>query len=177
MRLLAVFVDEADRIAVESGTAPSFKRYFMAQVLRRRETDTLTGAAFSDVKSQMTGLDQAALARVTQDLRGHIGSAATKVGTEAGMSDLALEIGVPRQLGVFHETEFSVSTLLVTRVSASSSGLTLERVMAQASSAILLKGKVILFTAYSEVHAGSDYEWLRATSRSWVQDAIAANRQ
>lgn len=177
MRLLAVFVDDADRRAVESGAAPSFKRYFMAQVLRGKEADTLTGAAFSEVKTQLTGLDQATFEQVAPDLRGHLGSAAMKVGAEAGMSDLALDIGIPRQLGVFYETNSSVSTLLVTRVSASTSGRTLERVVAQATSTVLLRGKVVLFAAYSEVNSGSDYEWLRTVSRSWVEAAIAANRQ
>ena len=36
MRLLGVFVDDKDRDAVENGGTPSFKRYFMVQVLRAR---------------------------------------------------------------------------------------------------------------------------------------------
>ena len=177
MRLIAVFVDEEDRRAVERGTPPSFRRYFMVQVLRARESETLDESSFLNVKSQVTGLNREAFMRVSDELRKHVDSAAMKIGTEAGVGELALDIGRPRQLGLFHETDSSVSTMLVTRASASTSTRTIERTVAQATSTILLKGKVVFFTAYSEVNGGSDYDWLRGVSRVWVESARQANRQ
>jgi hypothetical protein len=175
MRLLAVYVDDKDREAAEKGNTPSFKRYFMVQVLRAREGDVLDERAFSEVKSQVTGLDPAKLAKVSEDLRTHIGSAAKRIGSEAGVNDLALSVGVPRQMGVFYETESAVSTLLVTRASASTASSTLERVVGQATSTVLLRGKVVFFAAYSEINDGSDYAWLRSASQAWVEAALAAN--
>ena len=82
MRLVAVFVDDEDRRAVEKGTPPSFRRYFLVQVLRAKEPDTLSETAFSDVKSQVAGP-----VKVSDELRKHIESAGSKVGAEAGIGD------------------------------------------------------------------------------------------
>jgi hypothetical protein len=176
MRLVAVFVDEQDQSAVEQGTPPSFRRYFMVQVMRAKEADTLDKNAFADVKSQVAGIDSAALSRISKELQKGIDIAAEKVGTEAGV-DLALEIGKPRQLGVFHETDLSVSTMLVTRAAASTGIQKLERLMALAGSTVLLRGKVVFFAAYSEVNGDSDYKWLRTVSQDWVKAAPLANPQ
>jgi len=177
MRLVAVFVDDEDRRAVEKGTPPSFRRYFLVQVLRAKEPDTLSETAFSDVKSQVAGPDRSGPVKVSDELRKHIESAGSKVGAEAGIGDLALKIGEPHQLGVFHETDSSVSTLMVTRVSASTATQVIERVVAQATSTILLRGKVVFFAAYSEVRGSTDYEWLRKVSQAWVDSALLANPQ
>lgn len=177
MRLLAVFVNNKDQTAVQQGMPPSFKRYFMVQVLRSREADTVNLQAFPEVKAQVTGIDPAAFSKVIGDVQKHVGTAAKKIGSDAGIGDLNLDIGVPKQLGIFDETESSVSMLLVTRVSTASSKGVIEKVMGQATSTVLLRGKVVLFGAFSEVNDGSDYEWLRSVSQAWVKAALVANRQ
>jgi hypothetical protein len=171
MRLLAVFVDEQDRKAVQNAQAPYFKRYFMVQVLRAKEGDSLTATAFSGIKHLVIGVDSATISRV-QD---HVSSAGKQMGKDSGM-ELSLDIGIPRQLGVFHETPYSVSTMLVTRTSASNADRALERLVGQATTAALIRGKVVFFTAYSEASSDSDYHWLRTVSQEWVALTVAANQ-
>lgn len=175
MRLLAVFVADADVQAVKAGVTPAFRRYFMVQVLRAGESAVLSKEAFADVKQQVAGLDRATADQAVEGVREHMDAAAKNIGTDAGLVDLKLTLGVPRQLGVFHETDASVSTLLVTRAAASNGNRNLVKDMALATSTVLLRGKVIFFAAYSQADTGEDYQWLRSVSQAWIESAIAAN--
>ena len=64
---------------------------------------------------------------------------------------------------------------MVTRAAATTPIRTVDRLVAQATSTVLLKGKVVFFAAYSTAETEADYEWLRKVSRGWVEAANAAN--
>jgi hypothetical protein len=49
--------------------------------------------------------------------------------------------------------------------------------MAQGTSFVLLRGKVVLFTAYKKIEKDADYLWLRKQCESWVKSAVEKNPQ
>lgn len=172
MRPLAICVDDSDLRAVQQGAAPNFRRYFMVSVLRGKEADTLDMRAFHAVQSEVTGQDQSAADRGREEAQRQLDSAARSIGAQSGFTALSLKIGESRQLGVFQETDCSISTLAVTRVAASNGVNEVSGTMAQATSWVLLKGKVVLFAAYSHLDSDADYSWLRDQSESWIQAAL-----
>lgn len=175
MRLLAIYVDDSDLRAVQQGAAPNFRRYFMVSVLRGKEADTLDMRAFRAVKSEVTGQDQSAVDRGREAAQRQLDSAARSIGAQSGFPALSLKIGESHQLGVFQETDSSISTLAVIRVAASNGVNEVSGTMAQATSWVLLKGKVVLFAAYSHLDSDADYSWLREQSESWIQAALRSD--
>jgi hypothetical protein len=175
MRLLATYVDDSDFRAVQQGKAPDFKRYFMISVLRSKEADVLDVKAFRSVKSEVTGLDQAAIDQSREGIQNHLTSVARTIGVESGVSDLSLKVGESRQLGVFDETASSVSMLGVSKVSASNGTRELNTTVGQATSLVLLNGKVVFLAAYSRIDSDEDYSWLRKQSDAWIKSALQSN--
>lgn len=172
MRLLAIYVDDSDLRAVQQGAVPNFRRYFMVSVLRGKEADTLDMRAFRAVKSEVNGQSQSAVDHGREAARRQLDSAARTMGAQSGFPALSLKIGESRQLGVFQETDSSISTLAVTKVAASNGVNELSATMAQATSLVLLKGKVVFLVAYSRLDSDADYSWLREQSESWIQAAL-----
>lgn len=175
MRLLATYVDDSDLLAVQQGTTPNFKRYFLISVLRSKEADVLDVKAFRKVKSEVTGLDQTAVDHARDGVQRHLDSVARRVGTESGVSALSLKVGESRLLGVFDETATSISMLAVSRVSASNGTRELNTTVSQATSLVLLKGKVVFLAAYARIDNDDDYLWLREQSESWIRSALQSN--
>jgi len=175
MRLLATYVDDPDLLAVQQGTTPNFRRYFMISVLRSKEADVLDVKAFRSVKSEVIGLDQAATDRAREGVQRHLDSAARRVGVESGVSELSLKVGESRQLGVFDETATSISMLAVSKVSASNGTRELNTTVGQATSLVLLNGKVVFLAVYARIDIDDDYLWLREQSESWIKSALQSN--
>lgn len=176
MRLLAVHVTDSDVRATRIGSAPTFKRYFMTTVLRSKEADVLDSNAFAAVKAQVSrGQPEDAFRKTIDGVREHVGEVARNVGNESGHPQLAMKIGEVRQMGVFGETDSSISTLVASGVAATNGQRDYSAIMAQATSFVLLQGKVVMFTAYSKVESDADYAWLRSQSAAWIQSALLAN--
>lgn len=176
MKLLAVYVAESDISAARTGTVPKFESYFMAQVLRGKEGETVDLKAFAAVKSQVRGAPKVEdQKQVRAEVQRHISSAAREIGSSSKHAELALKIGESRQLGIFNETERSLSMLVVSDVEGANGARKYAAVMAQATSFVLLRGKVILFTAYKKIEGDADYSLLRKQCESWVQSAVEEN--
>ncbi len=162
--------------AIRSGIAPKFESYFMSQVLRSKEADSLDSKEFAKVKAQVQGAptveDQE---QVRAEVQRHIDSAARDVGSKAGHSEFALKIGESRQLEIFNETDRSLSMLAVSGIEGTIGSRSYVAVVGQVTSFVLLRGKVVMFTAYKKIEGDADYSWLRKQSESWVQLAVSEN--
>jgi len=176
MRLLTVYVTGADISATQSGSAPKFESYFMTQVLRSKEADSLDVTEFAKVKAQVHGApkiqDQK---QVRAEVQRHIDSAARDIGSKVEHSELALKIGESRQLEIFNETDRSLSMLAVSGIEGTIGSRRYVALVGQVTSFVLLRGKVVLFTAYKKIEGDADYSWLRKQSESWVQLAVSEN--
>jgi hypothetical protein len=174
MRLLAVYVDISDVRAEKEGTTVAFRRYFMVSVLRRKESEVLDLKAFQAVKSQVRGVDQAALDRVEANVQAQLKSAAREISKESDIPAFALNIGQQQQLGVFDETESSISTLSIAQASATNGTREVSALIGVATSLVLVEGKVVFLAAYSNLDSDEDYEWLRHQSASWIRATMQA---
>ncbi len=172
MRLLAVFVDDSDLRAVQQGTTPNLKRYFMISVPRANEANSFDAYAFRAVKSEVTGQNQTAANQAREVVKRHTDSVARTIGAQSGFPALSLQIGELRQLGVFHESDSSISTLAVTKVSGADGIAEFSTTMAQATSVVLLNGKIVFLAVYTRVDNDADYLWLREQSESWIRTAL-----
>jgi hypothetical protein len=176
MRLLAVYVNDTDISATKSGTAPKFESYFMVQVLRSKEANSVDVKEFSTIKAQVQGAPKVEdQKQVHAEVQRHVDSAARDVGSKAGYPNLTLRIGESRQLEIFNETETSLSMLVVSGVKATNGSESYAAVMGQATSFVLIRGKVVLFTAYKKIEGDGDYSWLRKQSESWTKLAADEN--
>lgn len=102
-------------------------------------------------------------------------SAVRQIGNESGHPNLAIKIGEVRQLGVFNETDSSVSILQESGVEATDGERKFTEIRGLATSFVLLNGKVVMLTAYGKVESDSDLEWLRSQSKLWTQNALKKN--
>lgn len=117
LKLLAVYVPDADISAVRSGTTPKFDNYFMAYVLRGKETESVDAKGFAAVKLQIRGAPKVEdQKQVRAKVQQHIASVARDIGSKTEHSELALTIGESRQLEIFNETASSLSMLAVSGV-------------------------------------------------------------
>ncbi len=174
MRLLAVYVDDSDIRAAKEGAAVAFRRYFMVSVLRSKESEALDPEAFKAVKSQVRAVDQAASDRAQANVQAQLKSAAREIGKESDLPDFALKIAQPQQLGVIDETESSITTLTITRTSATNGTREISALMGLATSLVLVEGKVVFLAAYSNLESDEDYQWLRHQSASWIRATAQA---
>ena len=177
MRLLGVYVSDSDlRLAQQSSTTV-FKTYFMAQVLRDAEADSLDINSFANVKAQIRDVQSSSNTSAQVSLQEHANSAAKQIGVESGFSQLKLNIGEMKQFGVVDETERSITTLSVARVATSGGRQELSALMGQATAVVLLRGKVVFLAAYSQVESTADYSRIQQDTKAWAQAALQANRE
>lgn len=177
MRLLGVYVSDSDLRLVQQSSTPVFKTYFMAQVLRAEEANTLDLSAFVGVKAQVRSVQRPIGPSVQASIQEQVGSAAKQIGVEAGFSQLKLNIGEMKQFGVVQETDRSISTLSMTRVATTGGRRELSALMGQATAVVLLKGKVVFLAAYSQVESETDYRRIQREIEAWVEAAVQANRE
>ena len=174
-RLLALFVLDADIIRSAAGKAPEFKRYFMAQTLRKIESLSLSLRDFAKIKDIVRKQHQELFDRQKSTNQSNIDSAMHNLGQRYDNPSLSLRLGDTLALGVFDERENSISVATVTKYKVMLHGKSDEVPMAVVMTFAFAKGKTFYLYTYSTYKSDADLQWVRSASQEWVSRIAGLN--
>lgn len=174
-RLLALFVSEPDFKRIASGKSATLSRYFMAQTLRKLESNNVSTRDFVKLQEMFKQQQQDLLERNKNQSQQNIDAASKKLGRQFQDPTLAMKVGEILPLGIFHEGNSSIGMAALTKYSLVINGKIEEIPMAMAMTLALVKGRVIYLYAYSTYRSNTDVEWTRSVSRQWASSVASLN--
>lgn len=153
-RLLAL---QIPRDPADPGRAKD--RRLMLQIARQNEGKEVSISDFGGVKA---------------DLRKSHAAMAQPGKGDKGMP--ALQVGRPAGLQLFAGTDRSLAVLVGIRKPAGADGKKAEVAQVVSFANVLLRGKVMSLSVYSNLDSPADIQWVEKQTRAWIKDALAANR-
>ncbi len=160
-RFVAAFFEQTDIDALKLGVMPDMARVFSVRTLRAFEAKKFEPGEVKDVKETLKRKHNERLKSFET----------ANAGRKLTADQIDLKIGEMVPLGVFNETDNSVSIAYLTRkANAPGSG---HEVLAQTF--IFLKGKNILVHTISAFRSNDDIVWARTAAIRWVTAATRIN--
>lgn len=173
-RLLAVFVSESDLGRIMKGESPEFGRHMLLMVYRQLEHTDFSGAQFQQLVGQVKQEQEILLEKVKDKAGSLLDDALGKLSKDDGVS-LKLKVGETVSLGVFIERNDTVGFASLTKCQVSAEGQQIDYLMASGISYIRVKGKILYAYVYGIYENQNDLEWVRTTSRKWVDQILTIN--
>lgn len=157
------------------GEPPELMRYMLLQAYRHIEHLDVSGAQFSQFVGQFKQQHDHLLAKVKDEIDPLLDDMSGNLSIERGVP-LRLKLGEQVPLGTFMEKADAVGFGILGKVQASAQGEQLDNLVAGALSLMRVKGKVLFAYVYGNYETPKDLEWVRATSSTWVDQILMANR-
>jgi hypothetical protein len=168
-RFIAVMLsqDFLDRRA--AGEPVHLTRYLLVQTYRDSEQTGMDKAVFEQVKSMFRKQASEMLKNGQAIAQDGIDRLAKDVGKITGDKATAIKTGPMTSLGVFGETDNSISLATVQPLTTSDKNGSRTSNQVMALSVVLISGKPIGVSVYSQYDSPSDIVWAEDQVRDWVK--------
>lgn len=173
-RLLAVFVSDDDFQRIAKGESPEMRKYMLLQVNRKLEHRSVSDTQFSQLVGQVKQEHHNLREKTKDTTDSWLSDASGKLSKEYGaIVDLA--VGEPMPLGVFLEQNGAIGFAQLVKSRISIGGEQIDYLVIGGASLMKVRGKVLEAYVNSKYEAQNDVEWVRATSRTWIDQILATN--
>jgi hypothetical protein len=173
-RLLAVFVSESDLGRIMKGEPLEFEQYMFLQVYRKVEHTNVSGSQFKQFVGQFKQENETLLERVKDRIGPLLDDMSGKLSKDYGVLG-KLKLGETVPLGIFIEQNDAVGIAFLVKSQVSVEGQQIDVLMASGMSYIRVKGKILFAYVHSNYETQNNLEWVRTTSRKWVDQILATN--
>lgn len=124
--------------------------------------------------NQVKQQQQTLLEKVKDKVGSLFDDAGGKLSKKYGGS-LKLQVGEQVPLGVFLDRNDAIGFASLAKYRVSAEGEHLDYLVAGGTSFMRVKGKILYAYVYSNYQSQSDLEWVRITSRRWIDQILSAN--
>jgi len=176
-RLLTLFVPDTDlnRFLKNQETALKYNRYIMVQTPRFAESLEMSSKDFHELAGRIRQEQNQFPKRHREEAQSYVDGITKRFSKEHEIS-MDLKIGQPRPLGVFAEGDNFIASAMLTKMKGAVGEETMEVIMVSVSSFIRVKNKLIFGWLYSKYESQHDIDWIRAATKDWIKEILAANR-
>ncbi|MDP3655126.1 MAG: hypothetical protein Q8R67_26000 [Rhodoferax sp.] len=174
-RLLALYVEDSDFQLAMQGISVRMKRYFLVQALRATEKKTVSVAEFSHFKSKVRGSRTLVDEKLQGEIQSQLDNIAKKLGENTDSADLSLKLGETKSLGIFYDEPNAISELAIGNMALNTGQARRDSHMLVGMTLANIKGKLVLFFAYSPLRSAADSEWIRNQTQTWIREATTIN--
>ena len=169
-RLLAWFVTPSDLKQFGSESTNLSKQYMQLQVSKGAENRDISASQFSELAGDVAKLQDASYASAVQD----VNRIMKKLASES--KDFPdLEIGQPKPLGSFLKTDTAVGFLMLMSISSNSKQGKEQIPMVCGTTLVRVKQKLLFAYVYCAADNKKATDWVKSTSKSWVEAILKAN--
>jgi hypothetical protein len=170
--LLAVMVEKDT--ANTSQKNNTLKKYLLVQVAKEAKDTIYSENEFSQFKTQFKKT-QNDFYMMDKDKKNKLLKQAEKNLANLTTDRLLEQDTIP--LGIFHETNNSISPLIIIQQVIEVEGKKELYFTAVAPTVLFLKGKIIFLYVCNEYHSEVDSEWVKTTSQEWITSIFESNEE
>lgn len=176
-RFLAIYVPPAAVAHAKAGNEAAMERYYLVQSNRRFEAMTFSKSGFAQLKTQMR-TQQAELIKLAAmpALKEGMRDMSRKLAEMAKDRTMSMKVGDIHPLGVLDESDDMISFGSVMKLDVIKEGKPSQLVLANSTTLVRLKDKVIALYAYSDYRNDDDLAWVRSAGRTWSVSATLLNK-
>jgi hypothetical protein len=170
--LLAVIVEKDTAISYQKNNP--LKKYLLVQVSKQIKDTIYSDKEFSEFKNQFRQ-NQNDLYVMNKDKMDNFIKQKSKDIDKLSTTKILEQDTIP--LGIFHETNNSMSTLMILQQVLDLDGKKDLYLTAVAPTFLLIKGKMIYLYVCNEYHSEVDSEWVKSMSKKWITSVIESNQE
>jgi hypothetical protein len=174
-RRLAIFVSEADVATFKAGRGAALDRYFMVYLSRTLEPMRLDAGEFKDIRDLFRNQQAALLKALQPKTQAVMNDSARTLRDKYGYLIQSLSVGEMVPLGVFHESDTSVSMGMLSKLKTVIAGKAVETPQMSSTTAALVKTKVVGMSVHATYGSPADIDWVKRVTTEWVQALSRSN--
>lgn len=171
-RFLCTFGTPKDLSDLQAGKFPTSPQSFQLQTFIKAEKMTVSIKDFEQAKEEIRKMNIGETMKT--EAQNMVNKANSSIQKQTGVP-VDLKIGETRQLGVFDETDTSISFAAVMNLGVSAANQSQNVTMFMAGCTVVVKGKILFLYSYAESTQPGAEEWVKKNVTDWKESILAAN--